>query len=89
MNGLGSLSQGRLHYLLRGGMYKNKEYRGVYQYSKKIKNKISRMRRSGLNREGIYSPENLAFKMLRNSGYLEKVSSLKIKSYDNMMSLNL
>ena len=70
-------------------MYKNKEYRGVYQYSKKIKNKISRMRRSGLNREGIYSPENLAFKMLRNSGYLEKVSSLKIKSYDNMMSLNL
>ena len=46
------------------------------------------MRQSGLAEEGIFSPENLAFKMLRNSGYLEKLSTLKIESYDNMMSIN-
>jgi predicted nucleotidyltransferase len=70
-------------------MYKKKEFNDVYEFSKKIKDKISRMRKSGLDKEGIYSPENLAFKMLRNSGYLEKLSSLKIQSYDNMMSLSV
>lgn len=70
-------------------MFKNKEYQETYDFAKKIKGKISRMRKAGLDREGIYSPENLAFKMLRNSGYLERVSSLKIKSYDNMMSLKI
>ena len=47
------------------------------------------MRNSGLDREGIYSPENLAFKMLRNAGYLEKLSSLKIEAYDKMMSVDI
>ena len=70
-------------------MFKEGNYKEAYDFAKKIKGKISRMRKSGLDREGIYSPENLAFKMLRNSGYLEKVSSLKIKSYDNMMSLKI
>ena len=45
------------------------------------------MRRSGLDREGIYSPENLAFKMLRNAHHLEKLSDIKITSYDRMMSI--
>jgi hypothetical protein len=43
----------------------------------------------GLSDQGIYSPENLAFKMLRNAGYLEKLSALKIEAYDKMMSLSL
>ncbi len=47
------------------------------------------MRKAGLDKEGIYSPENLAFKMLRNSGHLQKLSSLKIEAYDKMMSLDL
>ena len=47
------------------------------------------MRQSGLNREGIYSVENLAFKMLRNAGILQKLSSLKIHAYDKMMSMEL
>ena len=47
------------------------------------------MRKIGLEQEGIYSPENLAFKMLRNAGYLEKLSALKIEAYDRMMSLSL
>ena len=47
------------------------------------------MRQMGLSDQGIYSPENLAFKMLRNAGYLEKLSALKIEAYDKMMSLSL
>lgn len=59
----------------------------AYEYASKIKKKIANMRKSGLDKEGIYSPENLAFKMLRNSNYLEKLSDIKITSYDRMMSI--
>lgn len=69
-------------------MFVNKKYKETYEYAGKIKEKIAKMRQSGLAEEGIFSPENLAFKMLRNSGYLEKLSTLKIESYDNMMSIN-
>ena len=70
-------------------MFEKKEFKDVYEYSSKVKDKIARMRRMGLEQEGIYSPENLAFKMLRNAGYLEKLTALKIESYDKMMSLSL
>ena len=70
-------------------MYKKEEYKDVYEYAGKIKEKIARMRKSGLEDEGIYSPENLAFKMLRNSGLLEKLSTIKIEAYDKMMSVQL
>tara|TARA_Y100000114_G_C11755530_1_gene326651 strand:+ start:1159 stop:1923 length:765 start_codon:yes stop_codon:yes gene_type:complete len=69
-------------------IFLEEKYKEVYNFSKKIKRKIKRMRQSGLDKSGIYSPENLAFKMLRNAGYLEKLSSLKIEAYDRMMSLS-
>lgn len=70
-------------------MFKDKDYKEAYEFAGVLKDKIARMRKSGLDKEGIFSPENLAFKMLRNSGYLEKLSTLKIKIYDKMMSLQL
>lgn len=70
-------------------MFKKEEYKDAYEFAGKIKDKIARMRRSGLEDEGIFSPENLAFKMLRNAGYLEKLSALKIEAYDKMMSVQL
>ncbi len=70
-------------------MFKEQDYKAAYEFAGKIKDKIARMRKLGLDSEGIYSPENLAFKMLRNAGYLSKLSSLKIQAYDKMMSLNL
>jgi hypothetical protein len=70
-------------------LFKDKKYKNAYDYSLKIRDKVARMRQSGLEKEGIYSPENLAFKMLRNSGYLQKLSSLKIEAYDRMMSVTL
>ena len=70
-------------------LFKEEKYKEAYEYSIKIKNKIARMRKSGLESEGIYSPENLAFKMLRNSNFLQILSSLKIEAYDRMMSLSI
>ena len=38
---------------------------------KKLKARLKQLRQTGLEREGEYSVENLAFKSLRNSGHLE------------------
>ena len=70
-------------------LFQESKFEQAYRFAKKIKSKVSRMRKAGLDKEGIYSPENLAFKMLRNSGHLQKLSSLKIEAYDKMMSLDL
>tara|TARA_R110001606_G_scaffold39676_4_gene109119 strand:- start:389 stop:1192 length:804 start_codon:yes stop_codon:yes gene_type:complete len=70
-------------------IFKKEKYKEARDFAGKIKSKIAKMRQSGLADAGIYSPENLAFKMLRNSGYLEKLSALNIEAYDRMMSLEL
>lgn len=70
-------------------LFENQDFKEAYEYAGKVKDKIARMRKLGLSDQGIYSPENLAFKMLRNAGYLEKLSALKIESYDRMMSISL
>ena len=67
-------------------LFAKKKYRLVYGLSEKLKGKIKIMRQSGLDKEGIYSPENLAFKILRNNGILEILSTLKSLSYDKLMS---
>lgn len=52
-----------------------------------IKDKIKLMRTNGLSAHGEYSIENLAFKYLRRSGYLEKLSTLRTKVYDKLRSI--
>lgn len=52
-----------------------------------IKNKIKNYRQSGLSKEGEFSVENLVFKVLRNSGYLEKLTNLKKEHLSNVLSL--
>lgn len=70
-------------------LFQKDQFKESYEYADKIKVKIAKMRQLGLSDQGIYSPENLAFKMLRNAGYLEKLSALKIEAYDRMMSISL
>ena len=70
-------------------LFQQEKFKETYEYADKVKTKIAKMRQMGLSDEGIYSPENLAFKMLRNAGYLEKLSALKIEAYDRMMSINI
>lgn len=53
----------------------------------KLKEKIQNMRKSGLERTGEFSIENLVFKVLRNSGYLEKLHDYKIKAKELDLSI--
>jgi len=69
------------------GLIEKGEYKEAHDYAEKIKNKIRKMRQSGLDEKGIYSVENLAFKVLRRTEYLEKLSDLKSEAYDLMMSI--
>ena len=53
----------------------------------RIFNKLKKMRKAGLQREGAYSPENIAFKILRKKGEIDLLGDLKSASFDRMMSL--
>lgn len=54
----------------------------------KIKDRIKKMRNSGLEKGGEYSVENLAFKVLRKSEYLDKLWGLHKKMFDDSLTLN-
>jgi hypothetical protein len=59
------------------------------QDTKKIKDKIKKFRQSGLeSEESEFSPENLAFKILRRNGYLEKLYDYAIQQKVANLSLN-
>ena len=53
----------------------------------RLKTKIRNMRKSGLEGAGQYSVENLAFKVLRRSEELGRISDLKAKAYDELMTI--
>lgn len=60
----------------------------LYAHAKKLKDEINRMRQSGLDANGEYSLENLAFKYLRNNKYIDRLKDLISKSFDKIYSLN-
>ncbi len=67
-------------------IYKDRKYTDALQYIDKLKEKIRKFRKAGLDRSGEFSSENIAFKVLRRNGYLEKLSNLKHMAYDRLMS---
>jgi hypothetical protein len=54
---------------------------------KKLKEKIRAYRKSGLNSTGEFSTENLVFKYLRRSGYMDKLADMGIDVKDEFLSL--
>jgi predicted nucleotidyltransferase len=66
----------------------NAKYEETFEGAQRIKDKIKRMRQGGLEKTGIYSPENLAFKMLRRSGDIEQLFSVYTQAYDQLYSLD-
>jgi len=72
----------RVEQLIDDGKYEEAE-----KYADKLKEKIRKMRKTGLDTIGAYSVENLAFKVLRRTDYLERLSGAKRKAYDSMLSL--
>tara|TARA_R110000744_G_scaffold321067_1_gene427190 strand:+ start:421 stop:1356 length:936 start_codon:yes stop_codon:yes gene_type:complete len=67
--------------------YDNKDYKKTNDMSSSLVKKIKKFRQSGLEALGEYSNENLAFKYLRNKGFLKNLFELRDISYDRMMSL--
>jgi len=54
---------------------------------KKLKEKIRAYRKSGLNATGEFSTENLVFKYLRRSGYMDKLADMGVDVKDEFLSL--
>ena len=54
----------------------------------KIKDKLKKIRKSGLEKYGEYSVENLTFKVLRRTNFIKLINNFKIKAYDQKMSIN-
>jgi|ETNvirnome_2_130_1030620.scaffolds.fasta_scaffold02082_4 predicted nucleotidyltransferase len=69
-------------------LHYNNRHEEVLERSYILKDKIKRMRRAGLARTGLFSPENLAFKMLRRSGHIQKLFDAFTSSYDAALSLD-
>jgi len=68
--------------------YKDKHYQKVIDKVTKLKNKIKNMRKAGLESGGEYSHENLVFKVLRRTQFMDILDSFKSKAYDNLMSIS-
>ena len=62
-------------------------YDDVFRKVEKLQEKIKKMRQSGLDSVGEFSPENMAFKVLRRNGTLDMLSDIKTLSYDKSLTL--
>lgn len=67
-------------------LFRQKKYTDTVRYVDKLKEKIRKFRKAGLDRAGEFSSENIAFKVLRRNNYLERLSNLKHMAYDKLMS---
>lgn len=59
----------------------------VYEDGELLKARIKKMRQCGLEEGGEFSVENLAFKYLRNNGYLDRLFEKTRQAYDKSLSL--
>lgn len=57
-----------------------------YTRANKLKDKIQKMRKEGLAKDGEFSVGNLAFKKLRNEGYIEKLIDVISGAYGRIYS---
>ena len=71
-----------------GGLYNMGKHKEAFNMAERLKEKIKLMRRAGLDSVGIYSPENLAFKMLRRSGDIAELFSIYTQAYDQVHSVH-
>lgn len=66
--------------------FKKGDHDSVIKNIERIKSKIKHMRQSGLSSGGEFSTENLVFKVLRRTGFLEKINQLFTKTTDKRLS---
>ena len=68
--------------------YLDKRYELVIEKITKLKKKIKQMRNAGLEKGGEFSLENLVFKVLRRTDFLDILDGYKAKSYDKSLSID-
>ena len=68
--------------------YQDHQYQSVVDKVKRLKDKIKKMRNAGLEKGGEFSEENLVFKVLRRTPFMDQLDSFKAKAYDNLMSVS-
>ena len=61
-----------------------KDSRNLHKRANALKEKIHKMRKEGLQKGGEFSVGNLAFKKLRNDGYIEKLINVISEAYDRI-----
>lgn len=67
--------------------YEQKDFKKVVAYVEKLKKIIKQMRKAGLEKGGEFSTENIVFKVLRRTDFMEILDSYKNKSYDQIVSV--
>ena len=67
-------------------LYEDGEYKEAFLFGKDLRSKLRNFRQAGLDDEGEYSNENLAFKVLRRSGTLDRINEYVKNSYVEMRS---
>jgi|TARA_R100000700_G_scaffold41181_1_gene60301 hypothetical protein len=67
---------------------KGRSAKDLHDCANQLKKKISNMRKSGLEREGEFSIENLAFKVLRNTEVIGDLIDIISRSYDKIYMEN-
>lgn len=68
--------------------YVNDDHKTVVKMATYLKDKIKRMRNAGLENGGEFSLENIVFKTLRRTPFMDQLDSFKNKAYDELMSIN-
>jgi len=68
--------------------YENQKYQSVIDKIDSIKKYLKQMRKSGLEKGGEYSTENIIFKVLRRTDFIELLNNYKNKAYDQLLSIN-
>ncbi len=77
----------RYHHLKR--LFDDSKYDKTLTGIERVKEKIRNMRQAGLETDAMeFSPENIAFKILRRAEVLDKISNLKYHAYDNSMTMD-
>jgi predicted nucleotidyltransferase len=67
--------------------YKAGQLGGLDKKIEKFRDKLGKFRQSGLQKGGEFSTENLAFKLLRRAGYMEKLANLQNMTMDRQLSV--
>lgn len=68
--------------------YDNDLFEETINKTERLRDKIQSLRKAGLEERGEFSIENISFKILRRTNFIEFLLDLKNKAYDKMMSLS-